>query len=613
VFSGVYKIRTYCLSEGVMLILSAIISLTILSLVLWYGRYGIDISDDSYYLVFISNPFNNSASVTQFGFIYHPLYELLDGNIAALRRANVLVTFGLAWVLAEVFLRTVFGNQTLNRLPRLVVSAAIATAVLIVFATWPMTPSYNTLALQGLLVAAIGLMLCENSTSHTSLIGWVLIGIGGWLAFMAKPTTAAALGVCSVGYLLWAGKIRVRLLAVSVVVATGATVIFAFAIHGSVIAFVDQIADGAEMARIVLGKETAAQYLIQPLRVDFFSPDAQAVYVLIAGTVVVYTTAYCIWLDRNALATGGRMLLFAISAASLAIGLGYWVVNVSRYHGLLLWSVVIAAMLFGYSSSGLKGLSQISRRHWAIALSFLIFPHIYAFGTHSNYWKAGAPVGVFWVLFGLVYLTPMARNQKFFVLILSFVLAVQLITVALVQSGFSNSYRQSQPLNLNDYKIDIGRSGSALILSQDYGRYFADALSLADQAHFKKGTPMIDLSGQSPGVLYALGAKSIGRAWIIGGYIGSDDQAVAALNRVSCEEISVAWLLAEPNGPRAISPEILGSFGADISRDYEIVGTLRTAEGAGGYKERRVQQFLQPVRSFGDALNACNASRKSRS
>ena len=120
---------------------------------------------------------------------------------------------------------------------------------------------------------------------------------------------------------------------------------------------------------------------------------------------------------------------------------------------------------------------------------------------------------------------------------------------------------------------------------------------------------MIDLTGQSPGILYAMGASNIGQPWTIGGYPGSDALAVAMLKKVTCKELAAAWLLAEPEGSRKISPEILLSFGANLATDYEIVDTFKTAEGAGGYKEVRVQQLLKPVRSVDAAINACGIAK----
>ena len=101
-------------SEKVLMIFSVICTSLILGWVLWLCNYGLDFTDESFYLVWISNPFNYSVSATQFGFIYHPLYKLLDGNIAALRQANILITFFLAWVLSYIFLKTVFGTQCIR-------------------------------------------------------------------------------------------------------------------------------------------------------------------------------------------------------------------------------------------------------------------------------------------------------------------------------------------------------------------------------------------------------------------------------------------------------------------------------------------------------------------
>ena len=77
---------------------------------------------------------------------------------------------------------------------------------------WLPTPSYNSLALQSLMIAATGLLLMERDGSRESLTGCMLLGIGGWLAFMAKPTTAIALGCCSVFYLFTVGKLTARLI-----------------------------------------------------------------------------------------------------------------------------------------------------------------------------------------------------------------------------------------------------------------------------------------------------------------------------------------------------------------------------------------------------------------
>lgn len=119
---------------------------------------------------------------------------------------------------------------------------------------------------------------------------------------------------------------------------------------------------------------------------------------------------------------------------------------------------------------------------------------------------------------------------------------------------------------------------------------------------------MIDLSGQSPGILYAIGAKNIVQAWIIGGYPGSLKVSKAALDHVPCEKIAEAWVLIEPDGPRSIPTGLMSNLGAAFPRSYHEVGSWRNAEGAGGYDASRAQELYKPTATT-EALSACGAIR----
>jgi hypothetical protein len=193
------------LASRVTLTLSAICTLSILAWTLHQCNFGLDFADEGYYLVSIFAPFRYPVSLSQFGFIYHPLYKLVDGNIALLRQTNVLLTFCLAWTLAGISLKAIFVGRNWTKFSLIVISAAIASASLVFLRLWLPTPSYNWLSFQSLLITAIGLLLAEKHFSGLSVVGWLLVATGGWLAFMAKPTTAAALGLSSAVYLLLSG------------------------------------------------------------------------------------------------------------------------------------------------------------------------------------------------------------------------------------------------------------------------------------------------------------------------------------------------------------------------------------------------------------------------
>ena len=75
------------------LALCAVSTVLVMDWLLRFCHYGIDFTDEGLYLVSIANPFNYDWSASQFGFVYHPLYLLLSGDIASLRQANLLITF----------------------------------------------------------------------------------------------------------------------------------------------------------------------------------------------------------------------------------------------------------------------------------------------------------------------------------------------------------------------------------------------------------------------------------------------------------------------------------------------------------------------------------------
>ena len=181
-------------------------------------------------------------------------------------------------------------------------------------------------------------------------------------------------------------------------------------------------------------------------------------------------------------------------------------------------------------------------------------------------------------------------------------LAVQTMVIIFCYYGITNPYRQSQPLFQNQDLVLIGEGKSKLLLSHDMAGYLSRWDEPLKSADFKKGTPMIDLSGHYAGLIFAIGGKSIGVASSLGGYPGSNKFVTRGLNHVSCEEIIRAWVLTEPLDSNAISTDVLSSFGGDLMSDYVLVGTNSSL-----YQQK---QFLyQPSRSIESATKKCIIAR----
>src|SRR5664279_2110705 len=124
-------------------------SLFLLGWVILRCRSGFDFTDEGFYLNWISSPWNYQGSVSQFGFVYHPLYKLVGGDIVLLRQANVLILFALGWTLCLALLRSIFiqWDSIGASLRAGAIGAALVAGAgsLSFFDLWLPTPSYNSL------------------------------------------------------------------------------------------------------------------------------------------------------------------------------------------------------------------------------------------------------------------------------------------------------------------------------------------------------------------------------------------------------------------------------------------------------------------------------------
>lgn len=599
-------------ATSIALILATLAVVATLCWLLNISRYGIDFTDESFYLIWIADPSRYKVSAFLFGFVYHPLNQLVGGDISLLRQSNILLTFCLAWILGVCFFRSILKGPFACRgglvLPVAGLAAMVASSSLIFLSVyWLPTPNYNTLSLQALLVAGTGLLLVEKKASRLSVLGWLLLGISGWLAFMAKPTTAAALGIVSCFYLVCARKLNLRLLVASALVAVALLLVSALAIDGSIQVFIQRLAGGIEAAA-ELG---AGHTFHQMLRLDSFYLRTKDKLLISFFAIAIFLSTYLLLSAKTAKATTIAIAIpIALSTTSFAIITGLVLLNTSPdpFQALLIFAIPLATASLVITQIS-ASILRIKRENWALALSFGLFPYVFAFGTGSNYWGSASSAAIFWVLSGFALLSTANYPAKSeWLIFLPAAATVQLITVVLLNVGIHNPYRQPQPLHQNNYPTHIGAVNSELVLSQDFSDYLRQARKAATREGFQTGMPMIDLTGHYPGTLYALGATTLGEVWAAGGYKGSNNFATTALDREPCAEISAAWVLTEPSGPRALSPTIMSRYGIDLQRDYEIAGIFNSPTGA--YPKSYLQYLLKPSRPALAASTACEQVRK---
>jgi hypothetical protein len=585
-------------------------TLLLLTWVLYYCQYGIDFTDESFYIVWASNPFSYSASSTQFGFIYYPIFKLLGNDIVLFRQFNIILTFCLAWILTYLSLASLFSNQITSVAFKIVIASTLATTSILFIQLGLRTPSYNSLNLQGLIITVIGLLLFEKRLAKSSVLGAVLIGLGGWLTFMAKPPTAMMLGILVCIYFFIAKKVHMKLISVSILTAMLLVMLSAVLIDGSIYDFVIRIQTNLSFSQAMSNSYSIFE-LLRIDTIDLNDRQLLKLFVEMLGIslvvlAVMYAPQFKFFAKRiNVLLCLLILVLVALHMAILVTGTSpHFSVQRSAY----ILSIPITSIFVGIMLSKSRVFFELNRSHWGLIFILLLLPHAYAFGTNTNYWETGGSAGMFWVLGGLVFLTTIKATDQFKYCLLTISMFAQLITMANIQSSFEFPYRQPQALEQNKETFNFGYS--ELILPKTFSGYLSSFINAANEQGFVSGTPVIDLSGRSPGLLYALGAHNTGAPWMIGGYPGSNQLAIARLNLVSCSELIDAWIVHEPNGPRPLSDDVLGHFGVNI-KDYDIVGQFTTPV-AGGFTES-VQMLLKPIGNRLTKIDNCKRHRSDRS
>ena len=112
----------------------------------------------------------------------------------------------------------------------------------------------------------------------------------------------------------------------------------------------------------------------------------------------------------------------------------------------------------------------------------------------------------------------------------------------------------------------------------------------------------------SPTLVYALDGRTMGQAWTIGGYEGSEEAAGMSLAYADCRDLARAWVLTDPAGARTIPETVLRASGINLSEDHRVAGEWKTAQGASGYPAT-TQTLWRPDRSAESASEACSVAR----
>ena len=231
-----------------------------------------------------------------------------------------------------------------GRLERTVLSAGLAAASLNFLHVWAPTPSYNWLALQGLMIACTGLLLADpDRQARPPAVAGVLIALGGWTCFMAKPSSAAGLAVCALLYLVVARKPVWRVLLLAGALASLLLLGSAWVIDGSLAPFVARYRIGMRMAEIMMGASNEVSILP---RLRGLKLEPLTFWQFLSGVPALAAIAWMAGARSRAAGALSTLALCALALVTLLVVLGVLpgLLGQAYYRGLLLGALPLAML-----------------------------------------------------------------------------------------------------------------------------------------------------------------------------------------------------------------------------------------------------------------------------
>ncbi len=498
-------------------LLGALLALLFCGGLLVYGSgRGIDLTDEIFYLVWARDPEAYALLYQPFGYLLHPLYALLGGDVQRYRLAGFAITLGAGALL---------GSQlAAAREERLRLAQFGAAASLVVYFPWIITPSYNSIANVGAMLVLAGLaILLRTDRRRAAGAACIVLAVGLCAAAFAKPPLFAL--ACVLLILLSAAALRHhRKRSADLVVALALTplLIHLFLPLHAIPALLQRIATSQH----VLALPNTPTHL--PIKV---LGDWAAVPPLLTGAALLVATATVLAWRRTRWSAGAGHGGIALALAYLASTVPETLDgSIPEFAGLAL--VLIAT---GYAT-------LVARRDLLLIGLLLAAPFAVALGTFNNQW-AQLDFSMVFPLLALFRLAGEdARRWRQAVAYVLSIAATPLLLLAAAQSPYSlpNSvFAQQIPAT---HPI----TGSRLLVDAETADFLNGARGKAP------GALLVDLSGTGPGVAAALGARAPVLLWLNPATATWPD---VVWDRLSEPERSRAWFvvpvlpLFAPSGP----------------------------------------------------------------
>jgi hypothetical protein len=519
-----------------------------IGLFIWMAGHGLDLTDESYYLLSYQHWRDVTATATFFGAYFDLPFRWLGGDVAAMRMFGLalLVTAGgfLTWCACT------FGRDAAEPVPWPFVAGGMTGALFYYsYVTTLRAPSYNLLVLFCMLVASALMLVLTEGRGSRARRAWTAFAYGLMVGMCAltKATSALAMVVCHLVFLArFAPLSRLPEWVACALVGIGVNVL---ALQSAQPHWLVVLREG-----VVLATTLDPHYTSIPFATLWDAALRGAIRLLPALVLAALVFAAVVrrWGRAHRAVLSGLVVLL-VAGIMLTIqrqgyGKSWWVLL--AFGTALLW---LAERLCRETAlprwRDVRGVAGLS------ALLFAL-PICYSIGTNGSLPAHTQMAAVFAVV---ALMLPLRRLHALGLIhggALATVLALPCLPMLVAQlrslSDPVFTYRLRSGLMDQQLPMALGPQGKTLGLDAATRDGLAALTQQMAAAGYRPGEPIIDATGDGPGLVYALGGRPLGVAWIVGGYPGSERVAARVLDSVSVAELRNAWMLSADDNPRAL-------------------------------------------------------------
>ncbi|TWB86799.1 hypothetical protein FBZ93_12713 [Bradyrhizobium macuxiense] len=267
------------------------------------------------------------------------------------------------------------------------VTTAILFAWLLYYSSYDLGSEgfYPNLNIQSVSMVMIGLLLADRPGRMCQVLGRILVGVGGWCCFMAKPITAAAIALVVMLYVVVLRRKSLRPTPGEALIALALLIVNTYLIGDGITGLVTRMVNGSDGITL-LG---AGHAMSRILRIDWLETSRSqlgiAVLVPIALLLSILMGATHKLIASLALAA---MLIVTIAVALLRIHL----ISIDVSTLFLVPAFTCLGAMFYREGLVLRTQTPTSI---VLALTFLVLPHLLALSRALNYWTIGSSAALF--------------------------------------------------------------------------------------------------------------------------------------------------------------------------------------------------------------------------